>query len=99
MRTAPGLPSGETPHYGRTQAMTWCKANGVDYIFGLSGNRALHRLAYDVANAVRVRRAEAGADKMRPPRLRRPLRGFSRFGNLAVLAKIQNELRQPTPIC
>ena len=65
MRTAPGLPSGETSHYGRTQAMTWCKANGVDYIFGLSGNRALHRLAYDVANAVRVRCAEASADKMR----------------------------------
>ena len=40
-----------------------------------------------------------GQSRAAPPRIRRPLRGFSRFGNLAVLAKIQNELRQPTPIC
>src|SRR6516162_8692244 len=24
-------------HYGREEAMSWCEANGVDYIFGLSG--------------------------------------------------------------
>ena len=41
-------------HYGRTEAMAWCEANGVDYIFGLAGNAALHRLAY-----------EADADRMR----------------------------------
>ena len=52
-------------HYGRAEAMAWCEDNGVDYIFGLSGNRALHRLAYDVADDLRVRRAEAGADRMR----------------------------------
>ncbi len=52
-------------HYGRPQAMAWCEENGVDYIFGLAGNRALHALAYDVADDVRVRRAEAGADRMR----------------------------------
>ena len=52
-------------HYGRPQAMAWCEANGVDYIFGLSGNRALHALAYDVADDLKVRRAEAGADRMR----------------------------------
>ena len=34
--------------------MAWCEANGVDYIFGLAGNAALHRLAY-----------EADADRMR----------------------------------
>ena len=45
--------------------MAWCEENGVDYIFGLSGNRALHRLAYDVAADLGVRRAEAGADRMR----------------------------------
>ena len=28
---------------GRAEAMTWCDENGVDYIFGLSGNRALER--------------------------------------------------------
>ena len=57
-------------HYGRTEAMAWCEDNGVDYIFGLSGNAALHRLAYEVADDVRVRRAEAGAER---------LRGFASF--------------------
>ena len=52
-------------HYGRPQAMAWCEANGVDYIFGLSGNRALHALAYEMADDLKVRRAEAGADRMR----------------------------------
>ena len=32
-------------HYGRTEAMAWCEANGVDYIFGLAGNAALHGLS------------------------------------------------------
>ena len=52
-------------HYGRPQAMAWCEANGVDYIFGLSGNRALHALAYEMADDLKVHRAEAGADRMR----------------------------------
>ena len=52
-------------HYGRAEAMAWCEDNGVDYIFGLAGNRALQRLAYDVADDLRARRAEAGADRMR----------------------------------
>ena len=52
-------------HYGRRQAMTWCEDNGVDYIFSLSGNPVLHRLAYEVADDLRVRRAEASADRMR----------------------------------
>ena len=52
-------------HYGRPQAMAWCEENGVDYIFGLARNRALHALAYEVADDLKVRRAEAGADRMR----------------------------------
>ena len=44
--------------------MAWCEENGIHYIFGLSGNRALHALAYDVADDLKVRRAEAGADRM-----------------------------------
>ena len=52
-------------HYGRPEAMAWCEENGVDYIFGLSGNRALHALAYDVADDLKVRRVEACADRMR----------------------------------
>lgn len=30
-------------HYGRPEPMAWCEANDVDYIFGLPGNRTLHR--------------------------------------------------------
>ena len=52
-------------HYGRPEAMAWCEENGVDYIFGLAGNRRLHVLAEAVADDLKVRRAEAGAEKMR----------------------------------
>ena len=45
--------------------MAWCEDNGVDYIFGLSGNGRLDALAAAVADDLRVRRAEAGAEKMR----------------------------------
>ena len=45
-------------HYGREEAMTWCEANGVDYIFGLSGNTVLDRLVDSAADDIRVRRAE-----------------------------------------
>ena len=52
-------------HYGRREAMDWCEDNGVDYIFGLAGNAALHALAYQTADDLKVRRAEAGVDRMR----------------------------------
>ena len=52
-------------HYGRAQAMAWCEANGVDYIFGLAGNKVLDVLAGETADDLKVRRAEAGAGKMR----------------------------------
>jgi hypothetical protein len=45
-------------HYGREEAMSWCEANGIDYIFGLSGNAVLDRLVEPAADAIRVRRAE-----------------------------------------
>lgn len=35
-------------HYGRPEAMAWCEDNGVDYIFGLSGNAVLHDLSHKV---------------------------------------------------
>src|SRR3954454_12656296 len=44
-------------HYGRPEVMAWGEANGIDYIFGLSGNAVLDRLVEPVADAVRVRRA------------------------------------------
>ncbi len=45
--------------------MAWCEDNGVDYIFGLPGNTRLDALAAAVADDLKVRRAEAGAEKMR----------------------------------
>ena len=45
-------------HYGREEAMSWCEANGVDYIFGLAGNAVLDRLVDPAADDIRVRRAE-----------------------------------------
>jgi len=52
-------------HYGRVEVMAWCEANGVDYIFGLSGNAVLRDLVEPVADDVRVRRAEADAAVVR----------------------------------
>lgn len=44
-------------HYGRAEVMEWCEKNGVDYIFGLAGNKALTRLVDESADDVRTRRA------------------------------------------
>jgi len=52
-------------HYGRPEAMEWCESNGIGYIFGLAGNTVLDRLVYDAADALKVSRAEQGADKLR----------------------------------
>ena len=48
-------------HYGRHEAMAWCEANGVDYIFGLGGNEVLDRQVEAAADDVRVRWAEGEA--------------------------------------
>ena len=52
-------------HYGRPEAMEWCEANGIDYIFGLAGNSVLHSQVYDAGDALKVLRAEQAADKLR----------------------------------
>ena len=52
-------------HYGRHEAMTWCEANGVDYIFGLGGNQTLDRQVDAAADDVRVRHAEGEAPVVR----------------------------------
>ena len=44
-------------HYGRPEVMDWCEANGIDYLFGLPGNRRLDRLIDAVADDIRTRRA------------------------------------------
>ena len=51
-------------HYGRPEAMAWCEANGIDYIFGLAGNSVLHRQVYEAGDAPKVLRAEQGAAKL-----------------------------------
>ena len=45
-------------HYGRHEAMVWCEANGVDYIFGLGGNDVIDRKVEAADDNVRVRWAE-----------------------------------------
>jgi len=52
-------------HYARPEAMEWCEANGIDYIFGLAGNDVLHDAVRAAADDLCVRRAEAGHDKRR----------------------------------
>jgi hypothetical protein len=52
-------------HYARPEVMEWCDENGIDFVFGLSGNDVLRRLVEPIADDVRVRRAEAGAAAIR----------------------------------
>ena len=53
-------------HYGRDEVMKWCEENqGVDYVFGFAGNDVLHALTREVADAIAVRRALSGDDKVR----------------------------------
>ena len=47
-------------HYGRSEAMAWCEANGISYIFGFAGNDVLAGMVRPVADALCVRRAEQG---------------------------------------
>jgi hypothetical protein len=52
-------------HYGRLEAMAWCEANGIDYIFGFGGNQVLHDMVRPHADELCVRRAITGAEKRR----------------------------------
>ena len=44
-------------HYGRAEVMAWCEDNGIDYLFGLPGNKVLQRLVDEAADDIRTRRA------------------------------------------
>lgn len=44
-------------HYGRPEAMAFCEANGVRYVFGLAGNKALARMVDTAADKIRTKRA------------------------------------------
>jgi hypothetical protein len=52
-------------HYGRDEAMEWCKNHDVDYVFGFAGNDVLHVLTREAADAICVQRALSGEDKCR----------------------------------
>ena len=52
-------------HYGRPEVMDFCEANGVDYVFGLTGTKALADKLEDVADAIRVERAVEDKDAVR----------------------------------
>jgi hypothetical protein len=52
-------------HYARPEAMEWLERHRVGYVFGLAGNRVLLDRVADLVEDVAVRRAEAGADKVR----------------------------------
>src|SRR5512136_1559008 len=44
-------------HYGRREVMDWCEDNGLDYVFGLSGNKLLAAAVEEKADDMRTRRA------------------------------------------
>src|ERR1700722_13191338 len=67
-------------HYGRHEVMTWCEANGLRYVFGLSSNVVLEQMVEPLADAVRAQRAEAQA-KLVAPRRGASQRGASAHRN------------------
>jgi len=52
-------------HYGRREVMDWCEDNGLDYVFGLSGNKLLAAAVEVQADDIRTRRALEQAPALR----------------------------------
>jgi len=52
-------------HYARPEAMDWCEANGIEYVFGLAGSKPLVAKIQETAEAVRTRRAVENAEVVR----------------------------------
>jgi len=52
-------------HYCRPEVMDWCEANGVDYVFGLTGTKALAAKVEEVADGIRLERALEDKDAVR----------------------------------
>jgi hypothetical protein len=53
-------------HYGRHEVMEWCEQQGVDYVLGYgSGNSVLDAMVRADADALCVKRAISGAEKLR----------------------------------
>jgi hypothetical protein len=58
-------------HDGRPEVRDWCEDNGVAYVFGLTGTKALAAKVEDIADTIRVVRALGDKDAVR---------GFARSG-------------------
>ena len=52
-------------HYGRAEAMDWCDANGVGYIFGFAGNSVLEAQVAEAADHLRFWHTWSSLPKMR----------------------------------
>jgi hypothetical protein len=52
-------------HYGRPEVMDWCEANTIDYVFGLTGTKALAAKVEAIADDIRVTRATGNQDAVR----------------------------------
>ena len=52
-------------HYGRPEMMDFCEKHGLDYLFGVTGTKALAAKVEDVADPIRVERAQTDAAAVR----------------------------------
>ena len=52
-------------HYGRPEMMDFCEKHGLDYLFGVTGTKALAAKVEDVADPIRVERARTDAAAVR----------------------------------
>lgn len=52
-------------HYARPEAMDYCEANGISYLFGLTGTKPLLAKVREAADAVAVTRAVDNAEAIR----------------------------------
>jgi hypothetical protein len=52
-------------HYARPEAMDFCEAHGIHYLFGLTGTKPLQAKLREIADAVATTRAVDNADKVR----------------------------------
>jgi hypothetical protein len=48
-------------HYGRPELMDFCEKHGLDYLFGVTGTKALAAKIEDAVDPIRVERAETSA--------------------------------------
>ena len=61
-------------HYGRREVMDWCEDNGLDYVFGLPGNKILAAAVEDKADDIRTRAGTGtGPERLHADELRRQI--------------------------